>query len=92
MSSKASKSKREIIEQAAQWHARLSADDVNSQDWWELEAWLEQDPARRDTFESLERMSGALRSLGDDPMLQALRDSAHDIAAVSRGAEIVSLH
>ena len=69
----------------------LAADDVTSQDWRDLEAWLEQDPVHRDTFDSLERMSGALRSLGDDPMLQALHDSAPDIAAVSGDAEIVPL-
>ncbi len=91
MSSNIYNSKREIIEQAAAWQARLVADDVTSQDWRDLEAWLEQDPAHRETFESMERMSGALRSLGDDPMLLALHDSVPDIAAMSGDAEIVPL-
>jgi len=91
VSSNVSDNNRKIIKQAAAWHARLAADDVTSQDWRDLEAWLEQDPAHRDTFESLERMSGALRSLGDDPMLQALHDSAPDIASVSEDAKIVRL-
>ena len=89
MSSSVSNDKREIIEQAAAWHARMAADDVTPQDWEDLRAWLEQHPAHRDTFESLERMSGALRSLGDEPMLQALHDSAPNIAAMSGDAEIV---
>ncbi len=89
MSSSVSNDKREMIEQAAAWHARMAADDVTPQDWEDLGAWLEQHPAHRETFESLERMSGALRSLGDEPMLQALHDSAPNIAAMSGDAEIV---
>ncbi len=91
MNNTVSNNKRRIIEQAAAWHARLAADDVTSQDWRDLEAWLEQDSAHRDTFESLDRLSGALRSLGDAPVLQALHDSVPNIASVSEAAEIVPL-
>ncbi len=91
MSRKESNSKREIIEQAARWSARLAADDVTPQDWRDFEAWVEQDPAHLDTYGSLERMSGALRSLGDKPMLQALHDSAPGIASVSEDAMVVPL-
>ncbi len=92
VSSKVSNSKREIIEQAAAWYARVSADDVTLQDCQDLEAWLEQDPEHREIFELTELTLGKLRSLGDDPRLQALHDSAPGIASKSDNGEVVPLH
>ncbi len=91
MSSNVSNSKREIIEQAATWYARISADDVTLQDCEDLEAWLEQDTEHRRVFELTESTLGMLRSLGDDPRLQALHDSAPGIASQSEDAKVVPL-
>ena len=83
--------KREIIEQAAAWHSRLSATDVSAEDWRGFQAWLDKDAEHRDVFESMERMSGALRSLGEEPRLRALHDSAPSMSAVSDEPRIVPL-
>ncbi len=91
MSNSVSKSNREIIEQAAAWYARISADDVTLQDCEDLEAWLEQDPEHRTIFELTERTLGKLRTLGDDPRLQALHDSAPGISTVAGDAEVIPL-
>ena len=92
MSSKVSKNEDEIIEQAAAWYARVSADDVTLQDCQDLEAWLEQDSRHSEIFEGMELTYGKLRSLGDDPRLQALHDSAPGIAFDSENGEVVPLH
>lgn len=91
MSSNISNSKRDIIEQAAAWYARVSADDVTLQDFEDLEAWLGQDPEHRRMFELTERTLGKLTSLGDDPRLQALHDSVPGILSSSEDAKIVPL-
>ena len=88
MADSSSNSRLDIIEQTAAWHARLSAEDVTSDDWQEFKAWLNQDTAHREVFESMGQMSAALRELGDDSRLQALHDSAPATASVSGDSQV----
>lgn len=54
----------QIVEQAAAFHARIIAEDVTAEDWKDLRAWLDENPAHRDVFESMDQMAADLRTLG----------------------------
>ena len=71
----------ETINQAAEWIARIGAEDVSERDWQELRAWLDKDATHRDVFESMQAMSGSLRWLGDDDRLRASHDRVMQLAA-----------
>ena len=52
-----------VIDQAANWLARLSADEVAPEECEEFQAWLDQGLSHRLAFESVQSLSGQLDSL-----------------------------
>ncbi len=44
----------ERLESAAAWHARLSGDDVQEQDWLDFTAWLEANDLNREAYNQVE--------------------------------------
>ena len=64
------------VHEAAAWYARTAAENVSSEDWTDLDAWLDQDPEHRRAFEATAALSRSLQMLGTDERLRAIHDSA----------------
>ena len=62
--------------EAANWFARLRADDVSEQDRMHFEEWLEKDTANRKAYAEFERFWSTTGSYARDPMVAKATHSA----------------
>jgi transmembrane sensor len=76
------KDNKQVVEQAAAYHARMAAHDMTPAEWAELEAWINEHPEHRRVFMSIGDLSHSLRILGSDAGKGALRDVAPDLVPV----------
>lgn len=72
----ADESKKEIIDAAARWDARLRSSRCTADERAAFRVWEEANPEHAATFERLQAILEAARTLGDHARIRALRDDA----------------
>jgi len=82
-----------ILEQAAQWHARLSNEAATEADWLDFTAWLEADDAHRLAYDHIEDMMMDMAAMpeattSEPPAQPAPATPANDDAAL-KGASVI---
>ena len=83
-----STARESVATEAADWYARLRAEDVSEMDMARFRAWTAGDPARRREFEAIEQLWKNLSALEDSPEVQRERQAA----ARRRAKSASSLH
>jgi transmembrane sensor len=71
------------LQEAARWHARMSASDISDEERFAFDHWLAADPSHAAAYEQANRTTAAIdQLLLNDSRLQALLDDAVLAAAV----------
>jgi transmembrane sensor len=76
---------RDAIDQAVDWHLKLSASNAGEEDWLAFERWLAESPLHREAYDRVESTSAEL----DDAAAHAGAESTH--AASASSPQIVEL-
>lgn len=83
MSASDSKKDPLILQEAAEWHARLRSDSISESDKARFRAWLSGSPARRREFDELSAMWSQLGALAQSPeVLGELRRASGSVEEV----------
>ncbi len=78
------------IDRAAAFHSRVIAGDMTISEWRELEAWLEEDPEHRRTFEAMGAFSISLTEIAHQASRGRLRTTAPELATALADSERLS--
>ena len=87
MPSTVSEPNHQTIIEAAEFHARVVANDVTMTDWHELEIWIDRHPKHRAVFKLMEQVSRTLRLLGSGAGAKALSAISPDLVPTLQECE-----
>lgn len=90
MQSTISEPNHQTIIEAAEFHARVAANDVTMSEWRELETWIDRRLKHRTVFKLMEQISRSLRLLGSDTDKKALGEISPALLPVLQECEEVA--